>query len=102
MYGNDIIALVSGKSLEDLDTKEEIKPSTNQLGDLESALKQHRLNKSRKLGYTPYFIYNNEEMNNIIAAKPTTKEELLKIAGFGEKKYEMYGEDIISIIRKYL
>ncbi len=102
MYGNDIIAIVGGKSLEDLEAKEEPKPSNNDSSDLESALKQYRLNKSRELGYKPYFIYNNEEMNNIIDAKPTTKEEFLKIAGFGEKKYEMYGEDIISIIRKYL
>lgn len=102
MYGEDIIAIVNGKKLEELETKDEINASTENTNDLEFALKQYRLNKSRELGYKSYFIYNNEEMERIIAAKPKTKEELLKIAGFGEKKYEMYGEDIINIIKRFL
>ena len=33
------------------------------------------------------------------AYKPTTIEELLSIKGFGPKKCDWYGEDILDIIR---
>lgn len=64
-------------------------------------LKEYRLSKSKELNIKPYLIYNNEEMERIIDAFPLSKEGFLNIKGFKEKKYNMYGKDIISIFTKY-
>jgi superfamily II DNA helicase RecQ len=61
-------------------------------------LKKYRLEKSKELNIKPYFIFNNEEMGDIIAKKPKNKEELLKMKGFGPVKVEKYGEDILRIL----
>lgn len=38
--------------------------------------------------------------DNLVSKKPTTKEELIKIQGFGQVKVEKYGEDILEVILK--
>ena len=43
-------------------------------------------------------IFNNAEMETLIKANPKSKNELLKVKGFGEKKVEKYGEEILRII----
>lgn len=99
MYGKDIIAIIFGEKIEE---KIEQKSQETSLDGLVSELKQYRFKKANELGYKPYYIYNNEEMQSIIDAMPKTKEDLLKLNGFGPKKVEMYGDDILDIIKKYL
>ena len=60
------------------------------------------MKKSREEKVKPYFIYNNKQIKFIITRKPQTKDELKKIYGFGDIKVDKYGEDIISIVKKYL
>lgn len=50
----------------------------------------------------PYFIYNNNQLVDLISRMPRDKEELKKVAGFGEVKVEKYGKDIIEIVGKYV
>jgi len=64
-------------------------------------LKEYRFNKSREEKVKPYFLYNNQEIEAIINAKPKTIEELKLIRGFGDVKCEKYGGDIIEIVNKY-
>lgn len=66
--------------------------------ELVEELKKYRLNKSREEKVKPYFIYNNEVMEEIIKVRPKDKEQLIKIKGFGPVKVEKYGQDIIDII----
>ena len=65
-------------------------------------LREYRLNKSREEMVKPYFIYNNNQLVDLISRMPRDKEELKKVAGFGEVKVEKYGEDIIGIVGKYV
>jgi superfamily II DNA helicase RecQ len=67
--------------------------------DIYKALKEYRLNTSRAENIKPYFIYNNDEMESIIRTNPKTKAELLSCKGFGEKKFEKYGDAILEILR---
>ncbi len=64
-------------------------------------LKAYRLNKSREEKIKPYFIYNDNQLKNLIIKMPKSKEELMKVSGFGETKVNKYGEDILKIIEKY-
>ena len=62
-------------------------------------LKNYRLTKAKEKNLPPYYIFNDITLNEIVAYKPTTIEELLSIKGFGPKKCDWYGEDILDIIR---
>ncbi|QXE20848.1 HRDC domain-containing protein [Clostridium sp. 001] len=69
--------------------------------DIFKELKAYRLHKSREEKIKPYFIYNNNQLKNLILKMPRNKEELQKVAGFGEVKVNKYGDDILKIIDKY-
>lgn len=62
-------------------------------------LKKYRLTKAKEKNLPPYYIFNDETLNEIISIKPQTIDELLKVKGFGQKKCEWYGNDILQIIR---
>lgn len=61
-------------------------------------LKNFRLEESRKEKIKPYYIFNNEQMNNLIEKAPRTKDELIKISGFGSIKTEKYGDAILKCL----
>lgn len=80
--------------------KEEFSEKTGHMDDVKSRLKAWRLEKSRSEGYKPYYIFNDAQMEDLIEKNPKTKEELLKVSGFGAVKAEKYGEDILRILAK--
>ncbi len=68
---------------------------------LYTALKQYRLNTSRKEGIKPYYIFNNTQLEEIIAMRPKTVGELMQVKGFAEIKCQKYGNDIIEILNRF-
>lgn len=64
---------------------------------LQEELKSFRLSTSRAEGIKAYFIFNNKEMEDLIAKYPRTEEELLTVKGFGQTKVEKYGQEILDI-----
>jgi hypothetical protein len=69
--------------------------------DVFKELKAYRLDKSREEKIKPYFIYNDNQLKDLIAKMPRNKKELKKVSGFGEVKANKYGDDILKIIEKY-
>jgi superfamily II DNA helicase RecQ len=69
--------------------------------DIFKELKEYRLNKSREDNIKPYFIYNDNQLKDLISKMPRNKEELQTVAGFGEAKANKYGNDILKIMSKY-
>jgi len=66
-------------------------------------LKQFRIEMSKKHKLYPlYNVYNNEMMIDIIKHKPTTLEELANIKGFGPKRVDLLGVDIIEFVKDKL
>lgn len=63
------------------------------------ALKKYRLEQSRKENVKPYFLFNNLQLEALVKSAPKSREELLKINGFGTVKCDKYGEEIIRIIK---
>ena len=45
-----------------------------------------------------YYIFNDETLEDILNKMPKTKEELLKVRGFGKVKVNKYGEEIIGVL----
>lgn len=64
-------------------------------------LKAYRLQKSREEKVKPYFLYNDNQLKDLIAKMPASKTELQKVAGFGPVKVEKYGDAILAIISQY-
>ena len=62
-------------------------------------LKNYRLTKAKEKNLPPYYVFNDETLNEIISIKPQTIDELLTVKGFEQKKCEWYGNDILQIIR---
>lgn len=66
---------------------------------------RERLRKYRKLqsGKGPaYSVFTNAALDGICESLPTTELELFEIKGIGPKKLELYGDDILEIVRDFL
>ena len=68
---------------------------------LYQALEQYRYETSKAEGIKAYYVYNNLQLEALIAGMPRSLDELRKISGFGEVKCEKYGEAILGIMRRY-
>ncbi|MDD6264188.1 MAG: HRDC domain-containing protein [bacterium] len=78
--------------------KENIKDDNKEA--IRAELKKYRLQKAKSLNYKPYFIFNDQTLEEILSIMPRTLTDLKKISGFGDKKIEFYGQDIINIINE--
>lgn len=70
--------------------------------ELYENLRKYRYLKANELKIKPYFIFSNDQLSNLITQLPRTKEELLKVKGFADKKVKLYGDDILRIINEYI
>lgn len=101
-FGHEIINHFKNENYSDdriIDRKESINISKDDKAIEE--LKKLRTEISKKYNMTPVFtVYNNSQINNLIEAAPTTKEELLNVRGFGEVKVNRFGHDIIEYFKR--
>ncbi|HEX8737652.1 MAG TPA: HRDC domain-containing protein [Pyrinomonadaceae bacterium] len=61
-------------------------------------LKQWRNERAGEDGLPPYMIAQNESLMQIAAARIEKVEDFLNIKGFGEKRVQKYGEEILNIL----
>ena len=86
------------KSFIDEYEKENIKDDNKET--IRAELKKYRLQKAKSLNYKPYFIFNDQTLEEILSIMPRTLTDLKKISGLSDKKIEFYGQDIINIINE--
>ncbi|QOR67979.1 HRDC domain-containing protein [Cytobacillus suaedae] len=67
---------------------------------LRELLADFRLRLSRELNVKPYYIFTNRILENLVEKKPVTIQQLIEIEGFGHKKTQEFGKEIISIIQR--
>lgn len=72
------------------------------LNRLKIAFKEYRQNKAQELNLPAYCIFDNKSLDEILSKIPKTVEEMYNIRGFGKKRVEKYGKDIIEIVRKFI
>ncbi|RXJ02207.1 helicase [Anaerobacillus alkaliphilus] len=73
--------------------------NTNNDAVLKTSLTDFRLRRSRELKVKPYYIFTNKILDCLLEKRPLTLNQLLEIEGFGHKKVEEFGEDILFIIK---
>ena len=68
---------------------------------LKDALKTYRLRQIADTAKPAYTVLTNAAIDGITVSLPDSLDELLYVKGIGPKKVEMYGEDILDIIRGF-
>lgn len=61
-----------------------------------------RERKATEENLTPNIIARNATLKEIITRNPETTRELLAIKGFGERRANKYGRDILAILKGFL
>jgi ATP-dependent DNA helicase RecQ len=69
--------------------------------DLFTALKKIRYGISKEEKMPAYIIFSDKSLKLMASELPTTENEFLAISGVGMNKMEKYGEEFMSIIRKF-
>lgn len=86
---------------EDIITTQENKAESTD--ELYERLRQYRSKVAKERNIEKlYFIFNNQQLSDLVLNRPITKSKFISLSGFGEKKYQEYGEEIISIIKAYI
>jgi superfamily II DNA helicase RecQ len=57
-----------------------------------------RLQRARRDRAAPFIIAHNTLLEELASRPPATTQQLLGVKGFGVKKLEAYGEDIMKIL----
>ncbi|MFW2491527.1 HRDC domain-containing protein [Clostridium chromiireducens] len=98
-YGDDILRIIKENITSDLDLNVEIinEPNNQKESEIRNKLKEFRSETSKKEKIKPFFVFKDEQIDELIKTKPKTKEQLLGVRGFGEIKVEKYGDGILKI-----
>lgn len=64
-------------------------------------LRQWRKEKAEKEGIPVYIIATNSQLTELVKRAPKSAESLRQIRGFGKKKTDKYGKELISMIRAF-
>jgi hypothetical protein len=65
------------------------------------ALRQWRTKRAGEISKPAYIIASNATLESIAARMPQNDRELLRVNGFGPKKLEDYGPDVLAIVKQF-
>ena len=85
----------SSKKLKKVERKPDEQGSVNE--ELREKLQEWRSERFKKDNVPAYTIMHQSTLMTIATLIPKTKAELMRIKGFGEAKFDKYGEDILKI-----
>jgi len=79
--------------------------ASTSLGSLDLELKEYLREWRRKLasdkGLPAFVVLHDSALVDLCLAKPSTLQELRRISGFGDKRVEMYGKEILEALRRF-
>ncbi|MEN8077252.1 DNA helicase RecQ [Clostridioides difficile] len=67
--------------------------------DLFNKLRSWRKDTAIREGIKPYIIFSDATLIELCNKLPKNEQELLEIRGMGEKKFEKYGEELLSMLK---
>ena len=76
----------------------------NTLTDMEllGMLRAMRTRVATEKELPSYYLLHNNILVLIATDKPTTREELMSISGFGIRKWEVWGDEILKVVSSYM
>jgi translin len=91
----------AGLALQDIPAGPAEEPEMDSIEqELYEALSQWRAQKAREEGLAPFIISHNSWLKEIIKLRPKSIKELNAIKGFGERRVNKYGKEIIAIVNR--
>jgi ATP-dependent DNA helicase RecQ len=88
----------------DLPSGGEIRPTVTLSlpeAQLREYLREWRRNLARDLGIAAFVVLHDSALDALCAAKPSTLGELRGVSGFGEKKIQSYGKEILAALQRF-
>jgi ATP-dependent DNA helicase RecQ len=73
-------------------------PATDVDEDVVARLRSWRLERSREDEVPAYVVLHDTTLRELAAVRPSTKDELAGIKGFGPVKLERYGDDLLAVL----
>ncbi len=55
-----------------------------------------------KQGVPPYVIFHDRTLRLMAEEQPTTETQMRKVSGVGDRKYQLYGDEFIDVILRFL
>jgi ATP-dependent DNA helicase RecQ len=68
---------------------------------LREYLREWRRNTARDLGVAAFVVMHDTALDALCAAKPKNLRELRAVSGFGDKKVERYGDEILEALQRF-
>jgi ATP-dependent DNA helicase RecQ len=68
---------------------------------LREYLREWRRNTARDLGVAAFLVLHDTALDAVCAAKPSTLQALRAVSGFGDKKVERYGKEILAALQRF-
>jgi superfamily II DNA helicase RecQ len=63
--------------------------------------REWRREKAEQQGFPVFLIATNRELRDLVTQAPRSVQALQQIRGFGKKKVERYGQEILELIRAF-
>jgi ATP-dependent DNA helicase RecQ len=64
-------------------------------------LRDWRRAAAKKLGISAFVVLHNSTLDEICRIRPRSTAELLRVPGIGERKIELYGQQILDALRRF-
>ena len=77
------------------------KSLTDEQSTLLSKLRQWRKDRAEKDGVPVFIVATNTQLEQVVVKQPRTLEALRQIDGYGKKKLEYYGQDILGLVAAF-
>ena len=77
------------------------KPCSAAESELREYLREWRRNTARDLGIAAFIVMHDTTLDALCTAKPSNIRELRGVSGFGEKKTEQYGEQVLAALQRF-
>ena len=69
--------------------------------ELKEYLREWRRITAREKGVAAFIVLPDSALVDLCLAKPTTLQELRRVSGFGDKRVEMYGKEVLDALRRF-
>ncbi|HEX4543239.1 MAG TPA: RecQ family ATP-dependent DNA helicase [Candidatus Acidoferrum sp.] len=69
--------------------------------ELKEYLREWRRDLSKQKGIAAFIVMHDTTLDELCLAKPSSLSELRRVSGFGEKKVELYGEQILAALQRF-
>jgi ATP-dependent DNA helicase RecQ len=76
-------------------------PAVEPAPHLRDYLREWRRNMAKEQGMPAYVVLHDTTLEEICRIRPSSIDELMEITGIGERKAELYGQEILAALKRY-